>query len=860
MGKTLQRTLFCFTTVLLLCLSANKNAHAQNSDSITVAVAPEYNNVSKLHRFFLGTHNRALWAAPVKIRIIHLNTEKGGLKIVQLGGGMQTKSLRLQDSSGQQWVLRTLQKYPDRNLPSNLKKSLASDILKDQVSSAHPYSALTVPPLATALGIPHANPQIVYLADGPELGEYRKDFANQVYLFEEREPLDAEKTYNTPKVQQKIKDDNDNRADEKLVLRARLLDMLLGDWDRHEDQWRWEKTKGINGDVYLPIPRDRDQVFYKTTGLFPWIVSHQWLNSKFQPYGDHIRDINGWNVQARYFDRYFLNQLSEDDWKREIEFVQQTLTDDLIDKALHRMPDTIYQLSGKEILHNMISRRNLLMKQALEYYRFISRVVELPATDKHDYFAISNNDDGSLTLKVSKRKKDGTTDHGTYERTFYPDVTHEIRLYGFDGRDKFDITGKVPSDVIVRIIGGDGKDSVLVSPQLSNKNHIYIYDRKDKENVFPASSQAKLRLSNDTAVNQYNYKSFKYDRFAPIILANYGVDKGVSLIGGFSYEKQGFRKEPYAYRHELLVDYSLVRQSFLITYTGDFKKVIGNNNLMVNFTSRGPNNVSNFFGLGNESVFVNRGLRQIKYYRNRYDYLTADVSLYQDMGYWRVSEGVAGQFYSASRDDNEKKFLTVYDQQNPDQKVFQERYYAGFRTSLSYDSRNKAVIPTQGLFWNTLVAGYTGVGAANNKYMQVSSEFGFVANPDKDSVVVITDRIGGGAIIGHAEYFQKMKLGGLANLRGFHTARFTGQGMAYNNLEVRVKVLDFNSYLLPGSVGIIGFNDIGRVWQPDEHSDKVHVGYGGGLYVIPARLVVMQLLYGFSTEGSIPYLSLGVNF
>ncbi|GAA4920545.1 BamA/TamA family outer membrane protein [Mucilaginibacter defluvii] len=852
--------LFLFIAILFFGPVHLLAQNRQNVDSIEVSVAPEYDKVSKIHRFLLGNHNRAIWAAPVKLRVVHLSTERGGMKILQLGGGMQTRSLRLQDSAGRQWALRTLQKYPDRKLPENLKKTVARDILQDQVSSAHPFSALVVPPLASALGIPHANPEIVYVADDPALGEYRKDFANQVFLLEEREPLDAEKTYNTDKVLQKIRDDNDNKIDEKLVLRARLLDMLLGDWDRHEDQWRWEKLEGKSGDLYKPVPRDRDQVFYYTDGVFPWIVSHQWLSSKFQGYGDHIRDINGWNVQARYFDRYFLNRLDEGDWKKEIAYVQNTLTDELITASVKRMPDTVYKISGSRIVANFISRRNLLMKQALEYYRFISKYVEIPATDKHDGFAITSNTDGSLRVTVNKIKKNGSVDHSTYKRTFYPDVTSEVRLYGFDNSDRFTVSGSTPSKIKLRIVAGTGADTVRIADSLHNKHNIYVYDLKQESNVLPSRSQARLKLSTDSAVNRYERESFKYDRFAIITLANYGVDKGISLIGGFSYEKHGFRKEPYAYRHEFLTEYSLARKSFVFTYTGDFIKLFGNTNLMVNLKARGPNNVSNFFGLGNESVFINRGRREIGYYRNRYDLVTGDVSLYQNINKWRFSAGLAGQFYTASQDNNERKFLALYDQQNPDQQVFADRAYAGFTTNAWLDTRNKALIPTQGIFWNTTFSGYAGISGGRNKYMQLQSEFGFVVNPDRDSVWVIINRTGGGHIFGHAEYFQKVKLGGLANLRGFHTNRFTGETMLYNDLETRVKLFDFNSYLLPGSLGLIGFTDAGRVWSPGESSDKIYVGYGGGLYLIPARLVLIEAAMGFSREGAIPYISLGIHY
>src|SRR5882757_6513748 len=178
-GKNLIKFLFLFFMGVFLLGSVKSQAQV-SGDSIKLAIEPNYNDVSKTHRFFLGENYRKLWAAPVKLRIFHIATEKGGLKILQKGGGQQTKSLRLQDATGQQWVLRTLQKYPENGLPVNLRPTVAKDILQDQVSAAHPFSSLTVPPLAEALGVPHSNPKIVYLPDDPALGEYRKDFANQV--------------------------------------------------------------------------------------------------------------------------------------------------------------------------------------------------------------------------------------------------------------------------------------------------------------------------------------------------------------------------------------------------------------------------------------------------------------------------------------------------------------------------------------------------------------------------------------------------------------------------------------------------------------------------------------------------------
>ncbi|WP_246230274.1 hypothetical protein [Mucilaginibacter humi] len=478
--------LYRYLLIFFISIIAIKGFAQTKQDSITIAVGPEYDRVNQVHRFFFGESYRKLWSAPVKMRVFHLSKEKGGLKVTEKGGGMQTKSLRLEDPTGREWVIRTIQKYPERVLPPTLRKTIAESIIKDQIADEHPFSALAVPPLAEALGVPHANPEIVYVADDPGFGEYRKDFINQVFLFEEREPLDAKKTDNSEKTAQKLREDNDNTVNQRTVLRARLLDMLLGDWDRHEDQWRWEKKKTDKGSIYEPVPRDRDRVFYSTGGVFPWLVSRYLLMAKFQSYEDHIRSITRWNLNARNFDRYFLNQLNQKDWEEQIAFVKSKLTDELLTNAVKRMPDTIYKLCGPEIVNKLIHRKNILKEQAMNYYRFLSSKVEVLGTDKHEYFDITNEPDGKVKLIVNKVNKEGEKEQVIYTRTFDPKVTDEIRLYGFADKDVFAVHGNNHSPITVRMIGGDDNDTFAIDSNITGKGNRYVYDRSDEKNKLPA--------------------------------------------------------------------------------------------------------------------------------------------------------------------------------------------------------------------------------------------------------------------------------------------------------------------------------------------------------------------------------------
>ena len=832
-----------------------------NSDSITIAIAPAYDNVSKMHRFFLGESYRKLWAAPVKMKVFYLEKEKGGLTILQKGGGLQTKSLRLKDSSGREWVLRSIQKYPEKALPENLRKTVAKDILQDQVVTGHPYSALTVPPLAKALGIPHSNPQIVFVRDDPAFGAYRTDFTDSVLLFEEREPVDTLKTGNTEKAQRKLESDNDIKVDQKTVLRARLLDILLGDWDRHEDQWRWERKKDKNHTIYTPVPRDRDKVYYNSSGLLPWLLSHQWLKSNIQGFHNDIRDIEEYNFNNRYFDRYFLTSLSEEDWKEQILYVKNIVTDSLIRSSTRLLPDTIYALSGRQIINTLIARRGILEKEALKYYRFISTTVDVTGSDKRELFQIDHKPMGHILVTIYKIKKDETKDKVIYKRDFDPQITKEIRLYGFGGNDIFSVTGAEKSTIKVRMLGGNDVDSFYVGKEDRKKSKLVVYDRSDQRNVLPQRGAFTNRTSTDTTVNKLEKHAFKYDQFAPIVIAQYNLDQGVQLRGGLIYEKHGFRKDPYAARHEFFVNYSTGRKSFMFTYSGDFRKLIGRNDLSVNILSRGPHNISNFYGIGNETEFIKTSAKGITYYRNRYDYINADVRLKRNAGKnFRVSAGLAAQYYTSAQENNIGHFLNDYNLVYPAEKVFSDRLYAGVVAGAELKSRNDAMLPARGIVWNTEIRAMSGLNGDKTSYGEIGSVFTFHIPILKDSNIVIASRLGGGTTIGKPAYFQQMQLGGINNLRGFHSIRFTGTTMLYDNVELRLKLFDFASYLLPGSIGLILFNDVGRVWVPGEFSDKWHDGYGGGIYIVPADLVLIQAVLGHSTEGTQPYISIGLRF
>jgi hypothetical protein len=114
--------------------------------------------------------------------------------------------------------------------------------------------------------------------------------------------------------------------------------------------------------------------------------------------------------------------------------------------------------------------------------------------------------------------------------------------------------------------------------------------------------------------------------------------------------------------------------------------------------------------------------------------------------------------------------------------------------------------------------------------------------------VVIATSFGASHILGNFEIQQAQYLGFRQNLRGFQMDRFAGRTRAYNNSEIRFMKRDANLGLFRGSMGLLVFNDIGRVWADDEESTQWHDGYGWRVFIAPLDKVAVTATLMYSKE------------
>lgn len=765
----------------------------------------------------------------------------------------------MKDPSGKEYVLRGVKKYvTDDALPVALAgDAFVKDIVSDGVSASYPYAALSIPPMAKALGVPHANPALVYMPDDPRLGKFRSDYGNFFALLEEREPGNGKKTINFEELDKKLFEDNDNKVDQHAVLKARLLDMFVMDFDRHEDQWRWEVDDNGKGKTFTPVPRDRDQPFFINKGVIPWVAGSAWVSPQLQGFRPKARNIATYNYNARNFDHNNLTELTEKDWREGAQNVLSVMTDSMIVSSLALQPGEIHPYAMNTIIATLKERRKYFLQDMVAYYRFLSRTVSIYGSDKRELFDVERRANGDVMVTVYKINKEGEQSKQLYQRLFIAGETREIRLYGLGGDDQFHAHGE-GGPILVRMIGGPGND-VFQNEAKAAAVKTKIYDLSTEKNSFKGNGAQFSFLSKDPSVNAVNRLGFKYNVLAPLLSFSYNPDDGVFVGAGFRYTVQGFHKDPYKQLHNLTIEHSLSTKAYAFKYDFEAIHAIGKLDLLAHVSVKAPNNTINFFGLGNESSYDKEAKEGVRYYRARFNVYDADMQLRKKMGkVFSLSMGPVLQYFTLDSAENKDRFINQPDVAGVDHStLYSSRSYAGGRVTAVVDDRNDEVMPSRGIRWRTQYSSYGGSNDESHHYSQVNSDLSLVTSFNSRANFVIATRVGWGKNFGKYEFYQAQFLSGTENLRGFRKDRFAGDESFYHNLDLRIKLANFQTYLFPGSLGLQLFNDVGRVWVDGEKSNQWHDGYGGGFWISPLQKLVITASYGQGPEGGVMLVKLG---
>jgi hypothetical protein len=832
--------------------------------TVTIAANPDY-LAGRVSRFMLGENFRTAWAMPVKMPVLDLATEKGGLIPYRVGGGKQTASLRLRTEEGREYTLRSVNKNPAQVLPEGLRETVAKDLLQDQISAQHPYGALVLPKLAEAAGIFHVNPKVFYIPADPLLGKYLDDFGNTMAILEENPDEDhqdvaslgyARNLVGTDKVLERRQEDNDNVVDEKAFARARLFDMLIGDWDRHEGQWRWVERKGDGERTFEPVPKDRDVAFFKSQGLIPYLVTRKWAIRNIQNYEADVDDLIGLNLSALTNDRTFLASVTREQWVAEAVKMKNSVTDALIDEALKDFPPEVYALSAPELAIKLKARRELLPQLAADYYTFLSRTVDVTGSDKTEHFKIRRQDDGNTEVEVRNIKKDGSEGRKVYQRTFLPHETKEIRLYGLGGNDIFDVSGQAKDGILVRIIGGDGRDSITDQSAVAGSRKLtMVYDTK-ANSALQLGGETKDKTEDYVEVNRYD-NTYKIPYFGPRLAFEYNVDDRLYIGGGLVYRRYKFRKEPFAAEHALVGNYSFSSKAYNLRYTGTFTDVLKSWDMEFKASINGPQLLYNYFGIGNDT---DANEKNVEDYRVRFERFIVSPTFVQEVFHF-LKIGIGPHYDQFHVVEDQSGAFVRSEIQETEPSSFRMNKYLGLRAFLNLEAASSPLNPQIGIKWLNELSYNRQLGYEKLAFTRLASEVSFYLTPRFPFQLTWAGRIGGAHNFGDYRFYQANTLGGTTNLRGYRITRYAGRSNVFANFEARVKVADFNVYLFPGSVGVLGLIDHGRVFSDNDKSRKLfhdlHRGIGGGVWIDVAKKAVVSGTYSFGEKEQLVNVTFG---
>jgi hypothetical protein len=414
----------------------------------------------------------------VRVKVLDLDTFAGGLTPVEAGGGFQTKSLRFTGKDGRQYKFRSVNKDPRAVLPLELRETFAADVARDHISTAHPAAALVVDALGGAVGVPRLQPQIVLLPDDDRLGEFRERFGGILGIFETYPDdgfLGSVKVDNALKVYTEMEENSEDGLDAASFLKARLLDIYVGDWDRHPKQWKWARFEKEGRKVWYPIPLDRDQAFVRIDGLIPWVSTM--AITQFESFDRKFPNIYGLTFSGTNLDRRLLVGMDKHLWDSVVTEFVSNLTDQVIEGAVREVPPEYYENDGRRLTEALKSRRGLFKTAADKYYMQLSDFVDVYLSDKREYVEVKRLDgrgtsvvpggagDDRFGVEVTawQREKDTGAPKGlpVFHRLFRCAETKEIRIYMLGGDDKAVVTGDVESSIPVRLIGGKGDDEMV---------------------------------------------------------------------------------------------------------------------------------------------------------------------------------------------------------------------------------------------------------------------------------------------------------------------------------------------------------------------------------------------------------------
>lgn len=782
-------------------------------------VAGERFGASGFHRFLFGNNYRELWTLPVELPVLDLRRFAGGLTPVRKLGHGQTRALALKGADGRAYTFRGALKDPIGLLPVELRETLAGRIVRDQMSSQHPAGHLVVPVLQEALGLLHNTPELVVLPDDDSLGAFREEFAGLVGNIEEYSGAagfaGAAEVIDGAELWKRLDESPATRVDARAFLRARLLDHLVGDWDRHREQWNWARFEGQQ--LWQPIAEDRDQAFVRFQGFalsflrpgLPLLMS----------YGPEYPSLEGLLFDSWDVDRRLLNELEWPAWDEAARELAARLTDEVLERAVRRLPPAYFDRVGAAMLAGLKGRRDGLERHAREYYLFLAGQADVRGSAAAEQAGVERLPGGDVRIRLAALGPDGSPEPAHFTRVFRRSETDEVRLLLGGGDDQV-VSHGGGGGITVRVVGGPGDDRLDDSAGVGLR-------------ISDAEGQNEIVRGRGTSVDRRVYtppppsarggwippRDWGRRTIAPIVRFTGSPDLGVVANVGLKTTGYGFREHPWADQQTWRASYSTELGEFAGEYRGRFRRE--NSRGWYDLAARASGfDLVRFYGFGNETS----GEGDDDRFLAEQDTLTLHPEVGLPVG--RRGELSLGPVLKYSVTEAGSETLLGTEQPYGVGRFGQ----LGLEAELRLDATDRGGLPTRGARLELDGAWFPEAWSVKSAFGSVEGEASVYAT----RWVTLALTAGGKRVFGDYPYHEAAFLGGSDSLRGLRAQRYAGDAMLFGQAELFLPLATL-ALPAPGQLGVFGVADVGRVFLEGEDSSRWHRGFGGGIYFTSPR-------------------------
>ncbi|AUS05509.1 metallophosphoesterase [Pseudotamlana carrageenivorans] len=827
---------------------------------------------SSFHKWLFGVRYREDFSTPVLAPTVNLDTLFGGLTPVRKGGGHQSKSLRLVDKNGREYVMRALRKnaeqymqavaFKEQYIEGQFAETYTEGLMLDVFTGSHPYAPFVVGDLADAIHVYHTNPVLYYVPKQKAIGAYNDEFGDALYMIEERTDSGhgnqasfgfSNTMVSTDDLLKNLTADEKYIVDEAAYIKARLFDMLIGDWDRHEDQWRWAAFKEAGKVVYRPVPRDRDQAFSVMADgfLLNLLTVLEPSVRGMKSYSETLKKPKWFNAAPYALDMALINQSDKKVWDVQVQFIQKHITDAVIDAAFSHVPPEVNQQSIADIKRKLKGRREHLQQISDAYFNHIRKFAVVKGTHKDDWFEIIRLPKGETKVTVY-RIKNGEKADVVHQHTYHRKATKEIWVFGLDDNDHFEVTGDGKQAIKLRLIGGQNNDVYAVS----NARKLKIYDQKSKNNQF-LTRKGKKTLADDYEVNLYDYKKLKNNTNQLLPALGLNPDDGFRLGFKNTWTNYGFERNPFTSKHRVSASYYFATHGFDLAYKVELTHVIGDFNLGLEALFTSPNYTINFFGYGNNTPNFEADNHDGTHVNMNYNRVKLETLSFAPSLIWRGQLGAHFQFGAAYENiEVEETAGRFINEAFIGDNVSFTNEFLGVYAKYEFENQDNKAFPTLGMLF-ALETGYKNNMGNRKDFAYIIPTLAFDYKLVDHGKLVLATKFKGHLNFGDGfEFYQAANIGANNGLRGYRNERFTGKSAFYQTSDLRFNFQKVKTSLLPLYLGVYGGFDYGRVWVDDRlvldsayNANRWNTSVGGGVFINGVDLFTLNMALFHSQDG-----------